>query len=174
MMMGSDRTANEIMIGGGVSDLDIQNQTGFGGPENLRQGSSHRTAADPKYGNKKFGKGAEAFNRIDIKDVRDLYPMNPEQEKPKENMDTSHNEKEKQKKAQYLLYSKPTTQMEASDDRKLSKLRDHIVVCGIHTSIHYLILPLRAKYLRNYLQDIVIINPSETVPKHIWDTISCF
>lgn len=66
------------------------------------------------------------------------------------------------------------TQMEASNERILSKLKNHIVVCGIHTSIHYLILPLRAKYLRNYLQDIVIINPTETVPKHIWDTISCF
>lgn len=64
--------------------------------------------------------------------------------------------------------------MEASDERNLSKLKDHIVVCGIHSSIHYLILPLRAKYLKNYLQDIVIINPSETVPKQIWDTISCF
>ena len=64
--------------------------------------------------------------------------------------------------------------MEASDERKLTKLKDHIVVCGIHSSIHYLILPLRAKYLKNYLQDIVIINPSETVPKQIWDTISCF
>lgn len=74
----------------------------------------------------------------------------------------------------YLYNSKAMTQMEASDERKLSKLKNHIVVCGIHTSIHYLILPLRAKYLRNYLQDILIINPTETVPKHIWDTISCF
>ena len=64
--------------------------------------------------------------------------------------------------------------MEACDERKLSKLSDHIVVCGIHTSIRYLILPLRAKYLRNYLQDIVIIMPKETVPKQIWDTISEF
>jgi len=64
--------------------------------------------------------------------------------------------------------------MEAADERKLAKLKDHIVVCGIHTSIRHLILPLRAKYLKHYLQDIVIINPSETVQKHIWDTISCF
>ena len=64
--------------------------------------------------------------------------------------------------------------MEASDERKLKQLKDHVVVCGIHTSIKYLILPLRAKYLKHYLQDIVIINPTETVPKQIWDTISEF
>mmetsp|Transcript_23046 Transcript_23046/g.28585 ORF Transcript_23046/g.28585 Transcript_23046/m.28585 type:complete len:115 (-) Transcript_23046:1221-1565(-) len=70
--------------------------------------------------------------------------------------------------------SKPSTQMEAADERRLAKLKDHIVVCGIHTSIRHLILPLRAKYLKNYLQDIVIINPTETVPRHIWETINCF
>lgn len=64
--------------------------------------------------------------------------------------------------------------MEAAEERNFRGLRDHIVVCGIHTSISEFILPLRAKYLKNYLQDIVIINPTETVPKHIWDTISCF
>ena len=74
----------------------------------------------------------------------------------------------------YLQNSKPATQMEASDEKKLGKLRGHIVVCGIHSSIYHFILPLRAKYLKDYLQDIVIINPTETVPKHIWDAISCF
>ena len=74
----------------------------------------------------------------------------------------------------YLQNSKPATQMEASDEKKLAKLRGHIVVCGIHSSIYHFILPLRAKYLKDYLQDIVIINPTETVPKHIWDAISRF
>ena len=64
--------------------------------------------------------------------------------------------------------------MEASDEKKLLKLQNHIVVCGIHSSIYHFILPLRAKYLKDYFQDIVIINPTETVPKHIWDAISCF
>ena len=64
--------------------------------------------------------------------------------------------------------------MEASDEKKLLKLQHHIVVCGIHSSIYHFVLPLRAKYLKDYLQDIVIINPTETVPKQIWDAISCF
>ena len=64
--------------------------------------------------------------------------------------------------------------MEASDEKKLLKLQHHIVVCGIHSSIYHFVLPLRARYLKDYLQDIVIINPTETVPKQIWDAISCF
>ncbi len=82
------------------------------------------------------------------------------------NKNVSFEAKMAQRKRQAsLLNVKSITQMEASDERKLSKLKDHIVVCGIHSSLHYLILPLRARYLKNYLQDIVIINPTETVPK---------
>ena len=65
----------------------------------------------------------------------------------------------------YLYNNKPVTQMEASDKKKLLKLQNHIVVCGIHSSIYHFVLPLRARYLKDYLQDIVIINPTETVPK---------
>ena len=52
------------------------------------------------------------------------------------------------------------------------KLSDHIVVCGFHSSIYHFILPLRAKYLKSYQQDIVIIYPS--FKKEIWETISRF
>jgi hypothetical protein len=47
--------------------------------------------------------------------------------------------------------------MEASEDSNFIKLKNHIVVCGIHSSIYEFVLPLRAKYLKNYMQDIVII-----------------
>ena len=58
---------------------------------------------------------------------------------------------------EYLYNEEPVTQIEASDEKKLKKLKNHIVVCGIHSSIYHFILPLRAKYLKTYLQDIVII-----------------
>lgn len=52
------------------------------------------------------------------------------------------------------------------------RLSDHIVVCGFHSSIYHFILPLRAKYLKSYQQDIVIIYPS--FKKEVWETISRF
>jgi hypothetical protein len=37
-------------------------------------------------------------------------------------------------------------------------IRNHIIVCGLHTSIEEFIMPLRSKYLKeNQLQKIVII-----------------
>jgi hypothetical protein len=64
--------------------------------------------------------------------------------------------------------------MEASDERRLQKLQNHIVVCGIHSSIYHFILPLRAAYLKQYIQDIVIIATTESVPSHLWDSIAKF
>jgi len=63
--------------------------------------------------------------------------------------------------------------MEAAEEKELSRLSNHVVVCGIHSSIYHFILPLRAKYLKNYQQDIVIITPSE-VPMRVWDSIARF
>ena len=54
------------------------------------------------------------------------------------------------------------------------KLKNHIVVCGLHSSIYHFILPLRAKYLKNYQQDIVIIIPQSSVRSEIWDSIARF
>jgi hypothetical protein len=64
--------------------------------------------------------------------------------------------------------------MEVSEEHLLSKLRNHVVVCGIHSSIMHFILPLRAKYLMSKQQDIVIITPIQTIPSDIWDSISRF
>mgnify|MGYP006096016809 FL=1 len=64
--------------------------------------------------------------------------------------------------------------MEVSEDHLLQGLVNHIVVCGIHSSIMHFVLPLRAKYLESKQQDIVIIVPTQTIPSDIWDTISRF
>lgn len=64
--------------------------------------------------------------------------------------------------------------MEASEDSNFVKLKNHIVVCGIHSSIYEFVLPLRAKYLRNYMQDIVIIADFEAVPINLWESIHRF
>ena len=74
----------------------------------------------------------------------------------------------------YDRLPKPLTQMEVSEEHLLQKLKNHIVVCGIHSSIMHFILPLRAKYLERQQQDIVIITPIQTIPSDIWDTISKF
>ncbi|EGR28582.1 hypothetical protein IMG5_172560 [Ichthyophthirius multifiliis] len=52
-----------------------------------------------------------------------------------------------------------------------TKVTNHIVLCGIHPSIYYFILPLRAKYLKEY-QYIVIL--SEEQPTKIWNDINRF
>ena len=49
----------------------------------------------------------------------------------------------------YEILSKAQIQMEVSEEHLLQKLKNHIVVCGIHTSIMHFILPLRAKYLES-------------------------
>lgn len=48
------------------------------------------------------------------------------------------------------------------------------MVCGIHSSIYHFILPLRAKYLKSYQQDIVIISPFSSIKREIWETIAKF
>jgi|LauGreDrversion4_2_1035121.scaffolds.fasta_scaffold148680_2 hypothetical protein len=52
------------------------------------------------------------------------------------------------------------------------QLQNHIVVCGLHSSIYHFILPLRAKYLKNYQQDIVII--SSHFHNETWEGIARF
>jgi len=49
---------------------------------------------------------------------------------------------------------------------------NHIVVCGIHPSIYYFLLPLRAKYLKD-LQHVVILSP-EPPANEMWDYLSRF
>jgi hypothetical protein len=52
------------------------------------------------------------------------------------------------------------------------KVRDHIVVCGIHSALYSFILPLRASYLKE-LMYVVILNP-EPPSQELWGQISIF
>ena len=74
----------------------------------------------------------------------------------------------------YCMEPKLQTQVEVGEEKLLLKLCNHIVICGIHSSLLHFILPLRAKYLKEYLQDIVIITPLKTIPTDIWDSIGRF
>lgn len=72
----------------------------------------------------------------------------------------------------YDILPKPKMQTEVLIKDKKIKLQNHIVVCGLHSSIYHFILPLRAKYLKSYQQDIVII--SNHIDADIWEGISRF
>ena len=50
-------------------------------------------------------------------------------------------------------------------------MENHIVVCGLHSSIYQFILPLRAKYLKK-LQPVVII--TDQPMEEIWSSINRF
>ena len=51
-------------------------------------------------------------------------------------------------------------------------VNEHIIVCGIHPSIYYFILPLRAKYL-HFHKPIVVLNP-EPPSNEVWESINRF
>ena len=71
MIVGSDRTVKEQLIG--VSEAEVSHNTGFGDQSTIRQGTQ-RTGQDFRNNNNsKFGSGA-AFDKIDIREIRDLYP----------------------------------------------------------------------------------------------------
>lgn len=60
-------------------------------------------------------------------------------------------------------------------------MRNHIIVCGIHSSIRNFIIPLRAKYLKEFqIQKIVIIsgesesNTGDQIDPQIWNSINRF
>lgn len=72
----------------------------------------------------------------------------------------------------YDILAKPKMQTEVLIKDKKIKLQNHIVVCGLHSSIYHFILPLRAKYLKSYQQDIVII--SNYIDADIWEGIASF
>ncbi|CAD8213071.1 unnamed protein product [Paramecium octaurelia] len=73
----------------------------------------------------------------------------------------------------YLLLNEPVSLMDATSIFLLEQpeINNHIVVCGIHPSIYYFLLPLRAKYLKE-IQYVVILAPEK--PTEIWDQINRF
>ncbi len=60
----------------------------------------------------------------------------------------SNRENELEKNYDLLLHQQ--TLNEVMLNEKNIKLKNHIVVCGFHSSIYHFILPLRAKYLMSY------------------------
>ncbi len=72
-------------------------------------------------------------------------------------------------------------QVTASTFENNPSMRNHIIVCGIHSSIKNFIIPLRAKYLKEFqIQKIVIItgeseeNSGDQIDPKIWASISRF
>ena len=74
----------------------------------------------------------------------------------------------------YYLLEKPCTLISRTliSVKNSFEVTDHILVCGIHPSMYYFILPLRAKYL-NRIQHIVILNP-ERPNNNLWQSINIF
>lgn len=83
----------------------------------------------------------------------------------------------------YHMWNEPVSFMDvtASSLEDHPDIQNHIIVCGIHSSISHFIMPLRARYLKEYqLQRIVIITgePDERggdqIDPVIWESISRF
>lgn len=78
----------------------------------------------------------------------------------------------------YYVWDAPTSSMEVTlaSLENDPRVKNHIVVCGIHSAIKSFIMPLRAKYLKEIqLQKIVIITgePDERggdqIDSEIWN-----
>lgn len=82
----------------------------------------------------------------------------------------STRENELERNYDLLLHQQTLTEVMLNE--KNIKLKNHIVVCGFHSSIYHFILPLRAKYLMSYQQDIVIVAPH--IKQEIWEVICRF
>ena len=62
--------------------------------------------------------------------------------------------------SEFYVWDEPVSSMQvtASTFENNPSMRNHIIVCGIHSSIKNFIIPLRAKYLKEFqIQKIVII-----------------
>ena len=76
----------------------------------------------------------------------------------------------------YFIYSKSSyipSDINKDSIQNSVVYRNHIIVCGTHSSLYYYLLPLRAKYLgRENMKYVVIL--TQDVPKELWDEISRF
>ena len=91
-----------------------------------------------------------------------------------QNLSGTNGEENELLESDYVLLNEPVNLMNATrisiqDDPEIT---NHIVVCGIHPSIYYFLLPLRANYLKE-LQYVVILAP-EPPANEIWECISRF
>lgn len=74
----------------------------------------------------------------------------------------------------YTLLPEPVNLMQATiiSIQDHSNIQNHIILCGIHPSIYYFLLPLRASYLKE-MQPVVILSP-EPPTNEMWDSMSRF
>lgn len=74
----------------------------------------------------------------------------------------------------YILWPEPVNLMQATiiSIQEHSDIQNHIILCGIHPSIYYFLLPLRASYLKE-MQPVVILSP-EPPTNEMWDSMSRF
>ena len=104
------------------------------------------------------------FMKMNLEDIQELDENNNLNE-PSEKEDDFFVTKKKQK----------TNLLDSYKDtiRNSEIYKNHILVCGIHPSLFYYILPLRAKYLgKENLKYIVILTTNMT--QELWDTLSVF
>lgn len=75
--------------------------------------------------------------------------------------------------SEFFLLKEPESLMQCSriSLQDSHEVVNHIILCGMHSSIYYFILPLRAKYLKEF-QYIVILAPEK--PIEIWEYINRF
>lgn len=99
--------------------------------------------------------------------------FNDEEESDKDSINKYIYEDNELLESDYVILQEPVSLMSVSPItlKDSNEVTNHIVVCGIHPSIYYFILPLRAKYLRE-IQYIVILAPEK--PTEIWEYINRF
>jgi len=87
---------------------------------------------------------------------------------------SNHEEDNELLESDYTLLNDPLNLMQVTriSIQDHSDITNHIVVCGIHPSIYYFLLPLRASYLTD-LQYVVILSP-EPPTNEIWEGLNRF
>jgi len=89
-------------------------------------------------------------------------------------MNSNYQEDNELLESDYTLLSDPLNLMQVTriSIQDHSDITNHIVVCGIHPSIYYFLLPLRASYLTE-LQYVVILSP-DPPSNDIWEGLNRF
>lgn len=110
---------------------------------------------------------ANQYARVPTNDVDDITSSET-------NFSIENTEENELLEIDYVLLQEPVSLVNATSISISDSIliTNHIVVCGMHPSIYYFILPLRANYL-NELQYIVILSPNPPTTE-VWESISRF
>lgn len=121
--------------------------------------------------NTKLKKGEKKFDKIG-----DNSETTDDDDNPKSVDDFYNNAQDENDllETDYVLLPEPVNLMQVTmiSIQDHAEIQNHIVVCGIHPSIYYFLLPLRASYLKE-LQYVVILSP-EPPTNEMWDCMSRF